>query len=85
MPETFDSDELSGITASRRAFLKKLAIGAAFAVPVVTSFGMGKSDAAVGPGVRRFFWFGGNQTIGGGGNMSFGGGGNLPFFGGQAH
>ena len=68
MAELFDNDELTGISQSRRAFLKKLALGAAFAVPVVTSFGMGKSDASVGPGVRGRF---------GGGNLGgfFGGGG----------
>ena len=65
MPEAFDGEDLSSIPASRRAFLKKLAIGAAFAVPVVSSFGMGKADAAVGPGTRFRFRFGGGNLGGG--------------------
>lgn len=72
MAELFDNDELSGISQSRRAFLKKLALGAAFAVPVVTSFGMGKSDAAVGPGVPLGRFGGGN--LGGFFGRGFGGG-----------
>ena len=64
MPEAFESEEFAGLSESRRAFLKKLVIGSAFAVPVVASFTMGRGDAAVGPGV------GGGWRFGHGGNMT---------------
>ena len=66
MPEAFDSEEFAGLSESRRAFLKKLVVGSAFAVPVVASFTMGRGDAAVGPGVRPWWRFGFGGNMGGG-------------------
>jgi hypothetical protein len=33
-------EQLSGIESDRRSFIKRMAIGAAFATPIVTSFSM---------------------------------------------